>query len=509
MKGITEIRWHGRAGQGTVSAAKFLADTALAAGDYIQAFPEYGPEREGAPVRAYNRLAKRPFSIYCEIEHRRDRRHGPTLLDTVRHRRRTPETSSVNTPCPADQGGAPAARRSVSTVDATNIRSALGKSPEHADARRAGEGPASSARDASRERQGHPRQEARRGHRKNLASCAAGSRRCRASHERKKAEATDRRVIPAGDRCHVTAAGALSAGADKKKCRTADLLACPDSSVIFATAHQVSTEARKGCGICAGRRPEEDSGDQMVEESDSSEGLPCRQPPDRRQRSHGRGDAPDRPTSSRLLDHARRIVENCVRVDGKVPTNFIARERALGDSACTARAAGGRVMTATSRPAWLHVEMLYVARAAPADRDGGEPRASAPLNIHGDHLTRWERATPATSSTARTRRRPTQRADGGRDLRRLGGAAAGDGATVTTATDRAVELLADEAKKFVGAYKPLHLMLDVKNPVTYGAVDLQDYYTEHKRQQAAGCRGPARSGARPRLREADGTSYGS
>jgi pyruvate ferredoxin oxidoreductase gamma subunit len=69
MKEITEIRWHGRAGQGTVSAAKVLADTALAAGRFVQAFPEYGPEREGAPVRAYNRIAKVPFSIYCEIEH--------------------------------------------------------------------------------------------------------------------------------------------------------------------------------------------------------------------------------------------------------------------------------------------------------------------------------------------------------------------------------------------------------------------------------------------------------
>ena len=84
MKGITEISWHGRAGQGTVSAAKILADTAMAAGDYVQAFPEYGPEREGAPLQAYNRIAKRKFSIYCEIEH-----PGvivvmdPTLLDTV------------------------------------------------------------------------------------------------------------------------------------------------------------------------------------------------------------------------------------------------------------------------------------------------------------------------------------------------------------------------------------------------------------------------------------------
>jgi pyruvate ferredoxin oxidoreductase gamma subunit len=106
MKGITEIRWHGRAGQGTVSAAKILADTALAEGGYVQAFPDYGPEREGAPVQAYNRIAKRPFSIYCPIEH-----PGvvividPTLLDTVNVKEgATPETVFlINSPkCPAD-----------------------------------------------------------------------------------------------------------------------------------------------------------------------------------------------------------------------------------------------------------------------------------------------------------------------------------------------------------------------------------------------------------------------
>ncbi len=68
MKEITEIRWHGRAGQGTVSAAKLLAETALDEGRYAQAFPEYGPEREGAPLKAYNRISPEPFAIYCGIE---------------------------------------------------------------------------------------------------------------------------------------------------------------------------------------------------------------------------------------------------------------------------------------------------------------------------------------------------------------------------------------------------------------------------------------------------------
>ncbi len=68
MKDITEIRWHGRAGQGTVSAAKLLAETALEEGQHAQAFPEYGPEREGAPLKAYNRVSRKPFSIYSSVE---------------------------------------------------------------------------------------------------------------------------------------------------------------------------------------------------------------------------------------------------------------------------------------------------------------------------------------------------------------------------------------------------------------------------------------------------------
>lgn len=68
MKKYIEIRWHGRAGQGTVSAAKLLAETAMAAGQHAQAFPEYGPEREGAPLKAYNRIGKERFTIYCSVE---------------------------------------------------------------------------------------------------------------------------------------------------------------------------------------------------------------------------------------------------------------------------------------------------------------------------------------------------------------------------------------------------------------------------------------------------------
>jgi len=64
---ITEIRWHGRGGQGTVTAAKVFADACLSSGRYVQAFPEYGPERSGAPLRAYNRIADTPLRLHCPV----------------------------------------------------------------------------------------------------------------------------------------------------------------------------------------------------------------------------------------------------------------------------------------------------------------------------------------------------------------------------------------------------------------------------------------------------------
>ncbi len=59
MTDTIEIRWHGRGGQGTVTACKLFADACLSGGRYVQAFPEYGPERAGAPIRAYNRVSAR------------------------------------------------------------------------------------------------------------------------------------------------------------------------------------------------------------------------------------------------------------------------------------------------------------------------------------------------------------------------------------------------------------------------------------------------------------------
>ena len=61
MRKLTEIRWHARAGQGAKTAAQVLALAALAEGESVQAFPEYGPERRGAPLRAFTRLSDRPI----------------------------------------------------------------------------------------------------------------------------------------------------------------------------------------------------------------------------------------------------------------------------------------------------------------------------------------------------------------------------------------------------------------------------------------------------------------
>jgi len=68
MPQLTEIRWHARAGQGAVTAAKVVAETALAADQYLQAMPEYGPERMGAPIKAFTRISSDPIEIHCNIE---------------------------------------------------------------------------------------------------------------------------------------------------------------------------------------------------------------------------------------------------------------------------------------------------------------------------------------------------------------------------------------------------------------------------------------------------------
>ncbi len=68
MGQLTEIRWHARAGQGAVTAAKVVAETALSADQYMQAMPEYGPERMGAPIKAFTRISDVPIEIHNNIE---------------------------------------------------------------------------------------------------------------------------------------------------------------------------------------------------------------------------------------------------------------------------------------------------------------------------------------------------------------------------------------------------------------------------------------------------------
>ena len=62
-----EIRWHGRGGQGAVTAAMILAEAAIYEGKYAQAFPEFGAERRGAPVRAYTRISDSPIKTRAPI----------------------------------------------------------------------------------------------------------------------------------------------------------------------------------------------------------------------------------------------------------------------------------------------------------------------------------------------------------------------------------------------------------------------------------------------------------
>ena len=67
MHNLIEIRWHGRGGQGAKTASLLLADAAFNTGKYIQGFPEYGPERMGAPITAYNRISDEPITIHSNI----------------------------------------------------------------------------------------------------------------------------------------------------------------------------------------------------------------------------------------------------------------------------------------------------------------------------------------------------------------------------------------------------------------------------------------------------------
>ncbi|MDR0822626.1 MAG: 2-oxoacid:acceptor oxidoreductase family protein [Endomicrobium sp.] len=81
---MIEVRWHGRGGQGAKTAALLFAQAVMATGKYIQAFPEYGPERMGAPVQSFNRISDNPITIHSGVTNPNyvvilD----PTLMETV------------------------------------------------------------------------------------------------------------------------------------------------------------------------------------------------------------------------------------------------------------------------------------------------------------------------------------------------------------------------------------------------------------------------------------------
>jgi pyruvate ferredoxin oxidoreductase gamma subunit len=67
MGQMTEVRWHGRGGQGAKTAAYLLAEAAMRDDTFIQAFPEYGPERMGAPVKAFVRISDKPIRMHCPV----------------------------------------------------------------------------------------------------------------------------------------------------------------------------------------------------------------------------------------------------------------------------------------------------------------------------------------------------------------------------------------------------------------------------------------------------------
>ena len=106
MSSGLEIRWHGRGGQGAKTAALLLADVAFKTGQYVQGFPEYGPERMGAPITAYNRISKEVIRVHSNI-------YTPdlvvvvdeTLLHSVDVTAGLKEEGAiiVNTPKPADE----------------------------------------------------------------------------------------------------------------------------------------------------------------------------------------------------------------------------------------------------------------------------------------------------------------------------------------------------------------------------------------------------------------------
>jgi len=128
MGEFIEIRWHGRGGQGAKTAATFLASAAISAGKYGQGFPEYGPERRGAPMRGFTRISDEPITRHDPVESPKvvvvlD----PTLLEIVDVTEGMPDDGIilVNTSFPPstvrEKLKLPKGKYKIYTVDATKI----------------------------------------------------------------------------------------------------------------------------------------------------------------------------------------------------------------------------------------------------------------------------------------------------------------------------------------------------------------------------------------------------
>lgn len=180
--------------------------------------------------------------------------------------------------------------------------------------------------------------------------------------------------------------------------------------------------------------------------------------------------------------------------DGLVQTELVSVESEHSAmSACVgAAAAGGRVMTATSANGLaLMWEILYIASGMrlPIVMVVANRALSGPLNIHGDHSdtmgcrdTGWIQLYSENAQEAYDNLLMGFPIGEHMDVR-LPVMVTMDGFIISHSIER-MELLEDEeVQKFIGEHTTLHPLLDIENPVTHGPVDLQDYYTEHKRQQ--------------------------
>jgi len=180
--------------------------------------------------------------------------------------------------------------------------------------------------------------------------------------------------------------------------------------------------------------------------------------------------------------------------DGKVHTEFVAVESEHSAMSATmgASAAGARAMTATSSQGLaLMNEMLHIASGLrlPIVMPEVNRALSAPINIHGDHSdtmaskdTGWLQINCENGQEAYDSIIQAIRICEHPDVM-LPAIVSDDGFIISHCME-AIDILSDEeVKNFIGEYKPKRYLLDVAHPYTLGALDLQDYYFEHKRQE--------------------------